>query len=203
MKTFLLVILGLLWAPVTVHAAIEIDRQDAAFYKFVSAELDAMREGKRGPICAALVERLDLSTATTIIAPVTSDESTWHPNDKKGTRSHVLPMDTKIQGAERREFTGARLFLHPSRIDPRLSLYKLGTFVYCLAIAADLNYGQFSTDYRVRERRAVFFSNAWKDALGYALITVSDNVPTSDYQKAKKDGQLISENKDNFPILAP
>jgi hypothetical protein len=201
MKTLRLFFLLTLWAPVAASAAVEIDRQDEAFLASVSKELQAMRTGSRGIACQALIERLDGSPAMTIIRPVTEDETTWHPNDKKGTRSHIVPQDTKIQGAERRQPTGAVVYLHPSRVDPSLSLYKLGTMVYFLAMAADLNTGQFSSDYRLRERRAVFFSNAWKDSLGYTLLSISDNVPTPDYQKAKQDGLLTEEQKGNFPIL--
>lgn len=154
MKTLRLFFLLTLWAPVAASAAVEIDRQDEAFLASVSKELQAMRTGSRGIACQALIERLDGSPAMTIIRPVTEDETTWHPNDKKGTRSHIVPQDTKIQGAERRQPTGAVVYLHPSRVDPSLSLYKLGTMVYFLAMAADLNTGQFSSDYRLRERRA-------------------------------------------------
>jgi hypothetical protein len=162
-----------------------------------------MRTGSRGIVCQALIERLDGAPAMTIIRPVTEDEATWHPNDKRGTRSHIVPQDTKIQGAERRQPTGTVVYLHPSRVDPNLSLYKLGTMVYFLAMAADLNTGQFSSDYRLRERRAVFFSNAWKDSRGYTLLSISDNVSTPDYQKAKQDGLLTEDQKGNFPLLIP
>ena len=201
MKTLHILFFITLWAPVAAMAAVEIDRQDEAFLASVSKELQAMRVGARGVACQALVERLDGSMVMTHIRPVTEDEASWHPNDKKGTRSHIVPQDTKIQGAERKVPTGAVVYVHPSRVDPNLSLYKLGTLVYFLSMAADLNTGQFSADYRLRERRAVFFSNAWKDSLGYSLLTASDNVPTPDYQKAKLDGALIEEQKANFPLL--
>jgi hypothetical protein len=201
MKTLRILILALFLAPVAAMAAVEIDTTDVSFLNSVTKELDLMRAGTRGVVCKTLMERLDAAPMATIIRPVTADEQTWHPNDRKGTRSHIIPQDTKIQGAERKQPTGAYLYLHPSRIDPSLSLFKLGTFVYFLAQAADLNQGQFSADYRIRERRAIFFSNAWKDSLGYPVLSISDNVPTPDYQKAKQDGLLMEEEKQNFPIL--
>jgi hypothetical protein len=201
MKTLRLLILLLLLAP-NLMAAIEIDGNDVAFFNAVSKELNLMRSGHRGLVSQALIERLDGSNAPTVIRAVTSDEETWHPNDRKGSRSHIVPQDTKIQGAERRQPTGAVIYIHPSRIDPSLSLFKLGTFVYFLSMAADLNTGQFSSDYRLRERRAVFYSNAWKDSQKLPLLNVSDNVPTLDYQKAKDDGLLAEDQKSNFPIIA-
>lgn len=201
MKTLIsLLFLGFCFSTVA-QAAVEIDGKDEAFSSAVSRELDRMRSGKRGMISQTLLERLDASTATTTIRPVTADEETWHPNDRKGTRSHLVPQDTKIQGAERRQPTGAILYIHPSRVDPALSLFKLGTFVYFLALASDLNTGQFFSDYRIRERRAVFFSNAWKDSAGYPLLTTSDNVPTPDYQFAKEQGLLTEDQKNTFPLL--
>ncbi len=201
MKTLRVFLVTFLLGPAAAMAAVEIDRNDEVFYNWASKELDAMRSGKRGLVPQTLVERLDGAAATTTVRPVTSDEETWHPNDRKGTRSHIIPQDTKIQGAERRQPTNAVAYIHPSRVDPNLSLFKLGTFVYFLAMAADLNTGQFSADYRIRERRAIFFSNAWKDSFGYPLLSISDNVPTPDYRSAKEANLLTEDQKESFPIL--
>jgi len=202
MRTFGIITFLLGFVPASMWGAIEIDRSDEAFFNAATKELTAIRDGKRGLVMQTLVERLDQATPNTKIRAVTTDESTWHPNDRKGTRSHLVPQDTKIQGAERKTPTAAIVYLHPSRVDSQLSLYKLGTFAYFLAMAADLNAGQFSSDYRVRERRATFFVNAWRDSFGYSMLATSDNVTTPDYQKAKQAGLLTDEQKPNFPILS-
>src|ERR1044071_2538696 len=189
--------------PGLVRAEIEIDSSDVEFSSHVTTELDLMRQGKRGVVCQTLVDRLNHSQATTTIKPVTKDERTWHPNDRKGTRSHTVPVDTKLRGAARTIPISAVIYLHPSRIDPHLSLFKLGTFVHELAMAADLNSGTYSGDYRIEERRASFFKNAWRDSQGSSPVGVSDRVETIDYQEAKKLGLLISENSSFFPILDP
>lgn len=185
------------------HAVLKIDESDPQFYSLVLKEVTLMRQGERGVVCQTLIDRIDASTATTTIRPVTSDETTWHPNDRKGSRSFVLPLDTKVRGAERGEPTSAVLFLHPSRIDPKLSLFRLGTFVRELAQAMDLNTGAYSGDFRTREKRVIFFRNAWCDVQGFGLIEISDRIPTPEYQEAKKLGLIEASFSAFFPILDP
>ena len=174
---------------------------DEAFQTKLNKELNLMRNGDRGPVCRELLRRLDTSFSTTTIRPITSDEETWHPNDRKGTRSYVVAADTKLRGGERTSATAAILYLHPSRIDPGLSLFRLGTLVYELSTACDLNLGQFSSDFKTREKRAVFFRNAWCDALHFNLIEISNRIPTTEYQKAKTKGLIQDSYSNYFPIL--
>lgn len=186
-----------------VRGEVEVDVADPEFSRYVEAELTHLREGDRGLACQVLVDRLDKAQAVTQIKPLTRDDSTWHPNDRKGVRSHVVPQDVEVRGAARSSPTDAILFLHPSRINPKLSSFKLGTFVHELSDALDLNRGTFSGDYRVRERRATFYQNAWRDSLGVPLLELSGGVPTTDYQWAKEMDLLTDENKELFPILRP
>jgi len=181
--------------------ALQIDDSDPSFQALVQKEIDLMKEGKRGLACQVLVDRLEKSSATTTIKPVTSDETTWHPNDRKGTRSHVVPLDTKLRGAARTSPTSSVLYLHPSRIDPRLSLFKLGTFPHELAISVDLNRGEYPGDYRLVEKRATFFKNGWRESLNLPLIQIADRVPTPEYQTAKREGLISEEDREFFPIL--
>jgi len=182
-------------------AVLIVDPADPQFHTLVTNEIKLMQEGKRGLVCQALIEKIEHSSATTTIAPLTRDEKTWHPNDPKGIRSHVVAVDTGIRGGARKESTSAFLYLHPSRIDPHLSTFKLGTFVHELVLSMDLNLGVFSGDFKIREKRANFFRNAWRDSLGLGLYETSGNIPTTEYQEAKKKGFLTKENADDFPIL--
>lgn len=192
---------SILATPEVGWSRIVVDSSDGQFSRFVEKELSLMRDSKRGVVCQELVRRLDSATATTTIKPITKDEGTWHPNDRKGTRSHVVSMDTKVRGAARTTPTDATVYVHPSRIDPALSLFKLGTFAHLLATAMDLNMGTFSGDYKIQEKRAAFFRNGWKDSLGLEQVLVSDRVPTADYKEAKASGLLTPENAALFPIL--
>jgi hypothetical protein len=189
------------WIPAQAH--ISIDSTDPQFEANVQKELTLMRNGKRGIVSQELVHRLDEASAPTVISPVTSDERTWHPNDRKGTRSHVVPQDTKVRGSARTIPTGALIYLHPSRIDPSFSLFKLGTFAQMLAVAMDLNLGTYPEDFKLQEKRSVFFRNAWRDSLGLELISLSDRVPTPEYEAAKKAGLIRTDQVLNFPILDP
>jgi hypothetical protein len=185
------------------YGAVLVDDSDPIFSSYVRDELSAMRGGKRGIVCQVLLKRLDEATTTTMIKPITREESTWHPNDRRGTRSHVVPQDTKLRGAERSTPTGAIVYIHPNRVNPAMSLFRLGSFIYELSEAVDLNTGQFSSDYRIREKRAVFFKNAWCDSLGYGVIQMSDRVPTPEYSKSKELDLLTPAHESEFPILDP
>lgn len=194
--------LFLLVTAITPAAAVlRVDQADPVFATNTLKELDAMRSGKRGIVCQSLIARLDVATATTTVKPLTSDEATWHPNDRKGTRSHTVALDTRVRGGERTKPTSADVFVQPARVDLAMSLFKLGSFVHELALAADLNDGRFSADYRVREKRASFYRNAWLDSLGLRPLAVSDRVLTPEYLEAKNRGLLTDANKSNFPIL--
>lgn len=187
--------------PVLRVQALVVIEGDEAFQTKLKKEWELMKEGKRGIVSKTLIEKLEASSSTTTIRPVTQDEETWHPNDRKGTRSFVLPVDTKIRGSARLTPTAAVLYLHPNRIDPTLSLFRLGTFAYELSTAMDLNYGQYSGDFKVREKRATFYRNAWCDSQKFPLIEMSGRVPAKEYQAAKAKGLIVEENALYFPIL--
>lgn len=184
-----------------VEAGVIIDRSNKEFAAQVEKELIALREGRRGVVSLELARRLETSASTTTIRPVTLDESTWHSNDLRGTRSHVVPVDTRLRGEKRGKPTSAILYLHPNRINPSFSVYKLGTFIYELSQAVDLNRGEFSGDYTIREKRAVFFRNAWCDSQKFPIIEISGRVPTPEYKTARDAGVLTLENAAFFPIL--
>lgn len=167
----------------------------------MAREIDVMRSGKRGVVSRVLIERLEIAQATTTIKPLTRNEETWHPNDNRGTRTHVVAVDTLIRDAARNTPTDAILYVNPNHVDPKLSPYRLGTFVHYLALAMDLNTGQFSGEFQERERRAMFFRNAWCDSHGYPLFEVSERLPTTEFQMAKDAGLLTEEFAVFFPIL--
>lgn len=182
-------------------AEVIVEGESPVFQNQVLAELNAMRQGKRGLVCRTLIETLDTTQSTTTIREITKDESTWHFNDRRGTRSHVKAMDNKLRGGERNVPTGAIVFLHPTRVDPKSSLFKLGTMVTQLAVAADLNTGHFSGNNVTREKRAAFYRNAWLDSMGLKISDKDDKIPTPEYRRAKEKGLLTEENKALFPIL--
>ena len=181
--------------------AVLIVEGELPFQSHVINEIQLMRDGKRGVVSQSLIHKLDSCTSTTTIRSITGDEETWHPNDRKGTRSFVVPVDNKIRGSQRTVPTNAIVYIHPHRVDPGLSLFRLGTFAYELSFAADLNRGEFSGNNTVREKRATFFRNAWCDANGYNLIELSGRIQTKEFQKAKAAKLITVDYFDSFPIL--
>lgn len=99
--------------------------------------------------------------------------------------------------------TEALLYLHPNRINPDFSVFKLGTFAHQLSFTLDLNTGNFSGDYRIREKKASFHRNAWRDSLGYPLLDLAGNIQITEYQEAKARELIKKENAEFFPILNP
>ena len=61
--------------------------------------------------------------------------------------------------------------------------------------------GRFSSSYVVREKRSVFFQNAWRSAAGYKLLQSSSRIETHEFQNAKEAGLIISEFAEYFPIM--
>jgi hypothetical protein len=182
-------------------AGLVVDPANAPFAALAQAEITAMAEGRRGPVSAELIRRFSEIETTTTIKPLTLDEETWHPNDRKGTRSHVVPLDTKMRGAIRTSPTSAVIYLHVNRVDPQMNLYKMGSLANLLARALDLNQGQFSGNHTIQEKRAVFFQNGWRDSKGLVPFQISDGVPTPEYLAAKKAGYLTASYARHFPIL--
>jgi len=142
-----------------------------------------------------------VDTTTTTIKPLTRDEMTWHPNDSRGVRSHVVADDFKVRGAARMDPTPATIYLHFTRINPKFSAYKLGTFVHQLSEAFDLNTGRFSGKYQIRERRSSFYRNAWRDSLGFPVLEMAGDIEIKDYKVAKESGYINDDYRDQFPIL--
>jgi hypothetical protein len=122
------------------------------------------------------------------------DKSTLHVNEKETDpeklRSHTDPSDTKARGAERDTMTGSTIFINPLR----LNLTDGGTFVHELVHARDLAYGLYNSNVKIRERRAVFFENMWRDEQGELLRPkYRGKYATLDYQKA------VQADKDGHP----
>lgn len=201
MRYFSRVMVLLLFISPCLRAAIEIDQSDNSFYINVKDEIKKMKTGARGLACKALVEQMEAASANILIRPLTRDENTWHPNDKKGKRSHVVAMDTKIRDAAREKPTNATIFLSDDQVNPKLSLFRVGGFVRYFALGMDLARGQFSDSYILRQKRSVFFQNAWRDSMGFELLDNSSRIPTDEYQKAKAAGLIIEEFSEFFPIM--
>jgi hypothetical protein len=173
----------------------KVDPQERrSFKKRVWALMDALMTSSK-PGLSQLYERMLHSSVPITVRSVTDDVSTWHvkearmdPDDRpiaRERRSHTDPSDLKGRGAERDEPTGSTIFINPFRIDPSDTSYESGTFVHELVHALDLAYGLYNSEKEIRERRAVFFQNMWRDARRDSLReSYHGDFVTDDYQRA-------------------
>lgn len=132
-----------------------------------------------------LVDQARRSPARILISPVTDDRATWHEEGDR-TRSHTEPSDGRPKNLGRNTPTDCIIYVNPRRIDPLNRSFEEGTLVHELVHALDLAYGRYHARYEIRERRAVFMQNYWKDLSGYRLRdSYHGRFPTLDYQNAK------------------
>lgn len=137
-----------------------------------------------------LISAVERSQKRIFIKPITDDKSTWHYSGKK-SRSHTEALDNKKRGSERNTPTDAVIFINQNRITQTHKTYNSGTLIHELVHALDLASGNYHKDYKVRERRAIFFQNIWRSLHGKSLRTnYHDRFATLDYQNAKRDNQL-------------
>jgi len=137
-----------------------------------------------------LINKITDSSAEITIRPITDDVSTWHKSGKK-SRSHTKPLDDKDRGAERSAATDSIIYLNTNRVNSLHKSYKSGTLIHELAHAYDLASGHYNAEYPVREKRAVFFQNLWRNSHSKKIRTdYHGRFETMEFQKARSTGRL-------------
>ena len=100
-------------------------------------------------------------------------------------------MDNLSKRYGRDKPTPTIIFINPDRIDPEHRSYRNGTLAHEFVHALDLAYGRYHRDYEVRERRAVFVQNIWRDLQEYKLRkSYHGRFPTREYQAARRNGTI-------------
>ena len=180
------VFLSILCVPSVCNATVEING-DSAFKNNVR---QALTEAQKTLEISKLIAVAQQAGKRVIIRPITNDTSTWHYSGKK-SRSHTEAIDNKQRGIAREKPTAAVIYMNPNRVKPTHKSYRSGVLFHELAHAVDLVQGNYHGDYRIRERRAVFFQNIWRAQKGKSLRTkYHDRFDTLDYQKYKASGDL-------------
>jgi len=185
---------GLVWIacmlPAALHAAIRIaPGPDGPFAHQVETALSGLRASDRTP-WRRLVESVDRCPATVEIRPMTADRRTWHP-DGNPQRGHTDPTDRRPKRLGRDRPTDAWLYVPPSAVQPGSRLWRSGVLVHELTHAMDLVCGRYHPQGSVRERRAVWVQNLWRQANGHALRTsYHGRFPTPDFQTSSIEGRL-------------
>ena len=122
--------------------------------------------------------------------PITDDRRTW-ASDGDRDRGHTEPADGRPKQEGRTRPTGAIIHLPPWGVDMASKRWSNGLLVHELTHALDLATGRYHPDNRVRERRAVFIQNLWRDRVGAALrVDYHGYFPTLDYQEAKRQRRI-------------
>lgn len=139
---------------------------------------------------AKLIQNIKRSSSTVTIKPITNDKSTWHKSGKK-SRSHTKAHDNKSRGAERNTPTNSIIYINTNRITKTHKSYTSGTLIHELVHASDLANGKYHSSYPIREKRAIFFQNIWRNTHSKKLRTnYHGRFKTDEYQKAIKSGKI-------------
>lgn len=170
-----------------VKADLIIEGPDNFKYKVKSNLSDAKSSSKH---LSRLIQNLEKSSSSITIKPITNNQSTWHKSGVK-SRSHTEALDNMNRGVERNTPTNSIIYINTNRINKTHKTYKSGTLIHELAHASDLANGTYNSDYTIREKRAVFFQNIWRNTHSKKLrADYHGRFETQEYQKALKSGKL-------------
>lgn len=159
------------------------------FYEQLKTRLSELAKSK-DPVLRRLHDTAKASPAAIRIRPMTDDKATWN-SDGSRTRSHTDPDDKRRKSEGRRKPADATVYLPPDAVEPGKLHWKSGTLAHELTHAIDLANGRYDSIVTVRERRATFMQNAWRQQSGHPLRTSYHNrFPTLDYQEAVTRGAL-------------
>ncbi len=174
--------------PATLNAQIEILGDE-------SFKIQVQKCLEEGKVVSAHIKRL-IETAENAavvikIRPISDDPATFHKRAKKDAKCRTVPSDKAKPDLARSEPTGATIYLRGGSVDPGNKAYNKGNTMHELALAVDLATGHYHADQNIREKRAVFFQNIWRDAHDKSLRNrFSGTCTTEEYAKAKANGQI-------------
>ena len=137
-----------------------------------------------------LIDSLENSPVVVVIHPISDDAASWHPRGDR-TRSHTRALDSLPRRASRDQATESVIYLNEARVTPGHRSFMKGTLIHELVHALDLATGRYHENYVIREKRAVFFQNIWRDVQGARLRSAyHDRFPTLEYQGAVKRDEV-------------
>ncbi|HFD32189.1 MAG TPA: hypothetical protein ENJ28_05715 [Gammaproteobacteria bacterium] len=182
-----LLVLFIFLNPINAQAKLYIEGS-SKFIRKVNSNL--YEAGKSSKYLMKIIEELKKSKQKIKIIPITNDKSTWHRSGKK-SRSHTEAIDDKKYGAERSIPTDSIIYINKNRISKNNKTYKSGTLIHELIHALDLANGNYNGDYIVREKRAVFFQNIWRDKQSKKLrSSYHGRFETKEYQNMKAKNKI-------------
>lgn len=171
----------------TLQAKIEVEGPDK-FMLEVNATLDEAQTVSK--YLKKLIQKIKQSKRCVIIRPITNDKSTWHRSKKK-SRSHTEVLHSSRSSTNENIPVDAVIYLNPNRISKENKTYKKGILIHELVHALDLVSGHYNSDYIIREKRAVFFQNIWRDMNLIKLRSdYHGRFKTQEYEYMKKKGKV-------------
>lgn len=163
--------------------------RDTQFHLRLTAAV-ADLERSRDPLLRELVAAIRASRGIIVVRPLTEDPATWD-SDRDRDRAHTQPADRRPKRLGRSTPTDAVVFLNRDAVDDGSAHWRGGVLVHELVHALDLSTGRYSDDVRLRERRAVFLQNVWRQRVRYPLrASYHGRFATVDYQIASKHGEI-------------
>lgn len=186
LKIILLVIAMFIF-PSTSFGLIEVSGMD----KFERKVHRYLARGKKVSVhTRELIEALERSPMVLRIKPITSDPDTWHRNGDP-TRSHTRRLRARSGKKKKHHTVGAVIHINEKRVSRSNGSYTRGTLIHELVHALDLVSGRYHDDVVIREKRAVFFQNIWRQAHDKALRThYHSKFDTLEYQQAADRGEI-------------
>ena len=153
-----------------------------------------------------LIEKVNDSPLKISIRPLTDNPDTWHRGGD-ATRSHTKAKKRKSEITGIRQISQAAIYINPSRILRSDKTYSHGTLIHEFVHALDMVSNRYHEDHVIREKRAVFFQNIWREAHGRRLRKhYHKKFETREYQQALEKNQ-VSEvvdymfNHDDLPSM--
>lgn len=137
-----------------------------------------------------LIDAVNEAALLIRIRPVTDDPGTWH---RSGVSSRSHTRVVRQRDRERKQSANLRavIYINPARIEPGHKSYKRGTLIHELVHALDLVRDRYHSDYVIREKRAVFFQNIWRQAHGKRMRRHYHNkFDTLEYSQAEDAGRV-------------
>jgi len=171
-------------------AALAVDGS-GEFEDHVRAALATLAHGT-DPIFRQLHEALLSAPGVITFRKMNDDTATWARGGDPD-RGHTEPADGRPKREGRGSSTDAIVYIPLNAVQPGSERWRSGLFIHELVHALDLATGSYNPDYRIRERRAVFMQNAWRERSGFPLrASYHGSFPTLDYQYAKSLGITAS-----------
>lgn len=176
-----------LW-PAPAFATIEISQSPAypGFDESVRSAIERI-ETHVNPVFGSVISTLKQAPVQITLSAIGDDPASIHP-DGDPSRWHTDPVDGLPKRLGRDKPTGSVVYVNAKKF---LKGNADDVLVHELMHAYDLATGRYHPSAEIRERRAVFMQNLWRDTIGRKLRSdYHGNFETLDYQHSKRDGTL-------------